>query len=663
MKNILLIVVLVSLIFAQEPPSRVGVNVSSKNRDIAYVLFLPLPQNQTLAIEGALDLQTLKDAYLNMSFLRKELWFNICGRINYLASSYQKVEILLGLQFGNKDLGLTLGVGRNDVSTFPYLLLSSTFGKLEPSISWEQDVKFSLFYLLESEEEMVQEYFTLITPYKISATCYDEILFKGYYLDKGNIFINGREAALRADGMFIEKVKLPVIGINEVHIVVHGKNIPYYEYVAKVTRDYPFLDIDVNLQKDWMPLLDKVGGFKQSVFNPTQNVTKKEYYLTLCKAISMDKKKNYTTTNFKDVKDPELKDYLSALNYKGFLNGDYNNFYPDNFIDRKEALVVMSKFISVSLDVQQNVFEDLPTNNWAYEDVNKLANSKVISESVVNLDEPLNRLDLYIYLSKLIKCDLNILQAPATAEEKGVRNDGKKRTEAIKNELTKTNKPNVMMGMASSIIGDVLNLEKNRNKNSLADVVINFPTSDSRVNNNFIRVNGTAPAGVELKINDSKLVVGSNKKYSKIVNLTPGVNNILITSGEDKRKFSVIYIRSFKDMPANDYFSVIIEKIMTLGFINVGEYFYAAKNVTNKELFQALNKIGYVKDEQLRKNADGDKVVSYKAAVALINKVAGVSIQADAGGDGLLTRKVFALLLYELPKVKEEYAKYFRDNT
>jgi len=174
-------------------------------------------------------------------------------------------------------------------------------------------------------------------------------------------------------------------------------------------------------------------------------------------------------------------------------------------------------------------------------------------------------------------------------------------------------------------------------------------------------VKGYGPPGMSFMVNSKNVVVNRHKRFALGVDLNPGINKIEIIASNESKKFLILYLKKFKDLSQNEYFTDLIEKIATMGYMDTDEYFNPAKYVLREELITAMVRLGYIKESRLKRMKKEDKIaeVSYQEAIALINKLVGLRVEFDASNEDVLTRKVFALLLYEIPKVREAVQKFY----
>ena len=69
--------------------------------------------------------------------------------------------------------------------------------------------------------------------------------------------------------------------------------------------------------------------------------------------------------------------------------------------------------------------------------------------------------------------------------------------------------------------------------------------------------------------------------------------------------------------------------------------------------------MGLLAKKQLEKLKDEEEIVLYEDALKLINKLAGIKIDFNPSYEEQLTRKVFTMVLYEVPKVKEQVKGFY----
>ena len=468
------------------------------------------------------------------------------------------------------------------------------------------------------------------------------MVIKGYFLDKGKVFLNNKELKLRSDGMFIEKVYLPKIGENEFKFVITGTNIDNYEYKYTIIRHYPYLDVSENVQEKWLTLLGKVDGFKSSYFKPAEFVSKKEFYLLLAKIFKFEPGKTFNLEKqFADVtENTPLKNTLISMKSSGILNGDYKNFFPDSYILRQEALVVLSKFLPlVSADNLTIDIKEIP--RWMEKDLNKLMYYGIINITNPKVNETLNRYDLYDMLSELItKVTTNV-----------VNNNREKKIVTIKNIAERKSKlPNLMM---------TLLLKDTSGAVSLDSVQILVPNKDIRVSTEAFTIYGQGVAGTSFLINGKAVVIGKDKKFSKNITLKPGKNILNFNFEKIEKNFTIEYVKEYQDIKGSDYFSDIIKKMMTMGYINSDKYFNGGHSVTKKELYLALKRIGYINMDTFKAIKNPEEKLTYKKMTNIVKELTGETIVYDIKDTDIIRRRLFVLMLYELPLVKKAYQKNF----
>jgi len=654
-KRLIVLLLLLQPAFCLDIRYAVGIDASSRKSDILYKNNLQISTLNRVLLEGAVNISTLKDVYLNISY--EDDPYNFFLKFRNIGSNTYQTESITGLKFDLDKLYLYAGGKYSENSWFPYVSLLFKSGNFQPFINFSDNLELGVYYNFEQNPDEFKEYFQIVTPYNEAETNSDELIIKGYYLDTGRIFLNDKELSLRSDGLFQEKVKLDKIGTNEFRFVMRGQNIKYHEHNLLIKRRYPYLDVPDNVQKKWLDLLVRINYPKTNMLNPGHDITRKEFYLYLSRAVGLERVKSSDPASFSDVKDSELKEYLAYMQLNGILKNSYKNFYPDQYIKRQEAFSIMGRFLPEKTDYVYS-FDDVKENSWLYKEVNKLRNYSVINSSAILPERNLTRQEFFNYLNEVA----NILANNTFTKQPVIT--GKEPEIAVANpDLAVTEKPSPgynNFSVSSGMVNIFLNSKNNKNvTNNYSLNSLNFltPTKDIKVTATPFYIKGYGPKGMQFTINGKTVAVNNQKRFAESIDLNPGLNSVNITCNDEKRSFNVLYVRKFKDLSANEYFVDLLEKILTLGYLDIEDSFFPTRVITGKEIFTALNRLGFVSQKQTE-NA-GDEEVTYKEAANIISKYTGTKVQAEPDKDEKLTRKMFVLMLYEIPKVKEQLRKYY----
>ncbi|MDD5457069.1 MAG: hypothetical protein PHV30_08555 [Candidatus Margulisbacteria bacterium] len=655
LKQLIVLFFLLQSVFCLDIRYAVGADASSRQSDILYKNSLEVSTADRVLLEGAVNISTLKDVFLNISYENDpgNFFLKFCN----IGSNVNPVESITGFKFDLDKLYLYAGGKYSGNNWFPYISLLFKAGRFLPFINFSDRLELGLYYNLEQSPDEFKEYFQIVTPYNEAETNSDELIVKGYYLDTGRIFLNDKELGLRSDGLFQEKVKLDKIGNNDIKFVMRGQNIKYHEHTLTIKRRYPYLDVPDNVQKKWLDLLNRINYPRTNMFNPGHDITRKEFYLYLSRAAGLERVKSSDPASFSDVKESELKEYLAYMQLNGILKNSYKNFYPDQYIKRQEAFSIMGRLLPDKNDYVYN-FDDVKENSWLYKEVNKLRNYSIINSSTIMPEKNLTRQEFFNYLTEVanILANTGVAQQPAASRKEPGSSTSWPNLPVAENTESRESLPissNIVNILFNNVKSDK-NISNNYSLNSL-----NFltPTKDVRVTSTPFYIKGYGPKAMQFGVNNKTVVINNRKRFAESIELKPGLNSVNITYNDEKRSFNVLYVRKFKDLSANEYFADLLEKILTLGYLDIEDSFYPTRIITRKEIFTALNRLNFVSSKQLE-NA-GEEEVTYKEAANIISKYTGTKVQAEPDKDEKLTRKMFVLMLYEIPKVKAELRKYY----
>ena len=114
-----------------------------------------------------------------------------------------------------------------------------------------------------------------------------------------------------------------------------------------------------------------IQGYPDGTFRPENNITRAEY----SKIIRLLSDKNFVeSADFEDTGSHWAKKYIGELGHAGIVNGYGNGyFYPDNPINRAEAVVMMNRSLNNNekkdTDNIENPFSDIDNKHWAYDEI------------------------------------------------------------------------------------------------------------------------------------------------------------------------------------------------------------------------------------------------------------------------------------------------------
>ncbi len=214
-----------------------------------------------------------------------------------------------------------------------------------------------------------------------------------------------------------------------------------------------------------------------------------------------------------------------------------------------------------------------------------------------------------------------------------------------------------------AIIRKIISVEKAppmREDPALKEITLLTPTKLSTVHTSTFTVRGTGAAGLSLRVGTHIIKIPQSGQFKVELSLNPGLNNIgVAVPSKDKQVINVIYQKQYQDLPPKDMFTPFYEKMGTLGYFATDKHFNPFKVLTKKEFYQSLIKAGYGQAEDMETLGPLDQNMGYKQAVEIMQKIAGHTLSKDTSAAGDLTRRMFALLLFELPKVKSDIQKKF----
>lgn len=557
-----------------------------------------------------------------------------------LFAKYTNASFVFGtlLPFGMSDL--SVGILYQSEKMKPYLSFNYNLGAIIPYLLLSDKIVLGLNYGFNLHSNFDQtEYFKMIYPVGSLETNQKTIVLKGYFLDTGKIYLNGEELPIRSDGMFIKSVDINNYGFNDFTLIMYGKSIGKKEHLIRINRKYKFFDLDAEKQKKWEKLFNVTAYPKGNEFLSTQAVTREDFYLAIGRIMEFDNKVYSFKEYFVDVFNQELKDYLYTFYGKGYLRTPQTQFVPEKPILRQEALTVMSRILPD--DIENLVlfdFVDVPSKDWFYSPVNKLANHKVMNNQEVNPKGVLTRGDFFEFLYSM----RNNFATIKDIDEK-----------------------------QEIVAPFVINIAKSKvdfSAYNYDDLKVVSPVQGERVSTSSFYVKGFAEHGLKVKINSSVEETNRFGRFASEVTLSPGVNKISIGVNEDVREHYVLFLKKFIDLAETDSDSAFIEKVSTLtGYRIDKEAFVSDEFVTKEELILTLYSMGYFTENKvkqlLKQDNDSYETVSANYATAedaekLFLMLTGSTFRPSWGEEPLL-RKNLVLLLSEIPRIKKLLVEFY----
>lgn len=118
-----------------------------------------------------------------------------------------------------------------------------------------------------------------------------------------------------------------------------------------------------------------INGYKGSIFNPDNKVTRAEAATMLSKALDLPASSN---TSYSDVPDSHwASDYINGVTAKGYFSGyEDGTFKPDEPIDRAEIASLFKRAFKLDASGSDS-FSDISSDHWAYEDIQTLSASSI----------------------------------------------------------------------------------------------------------------------------------------------------------------------------------------------------------------------------------------------------------------------------------------------
>ena len=577
-----------------------SVRLSPKANEIAERMewgFLP---DHALCMDACYDMG--RDFYAHIELQRQSGIGDWFAGGYYLGSTSKSSEGRGGFYFPYGNSRLMVGMTLVDQQVFPLIGVDYTQREWQVYLQLSSRFEMGLSYAWGAAEKSLSSVFHILTPTNAMKTNLSEIVVRGYYLDNGNILINGKSLSLRADGLFSEKVALPTWGKTTIHIQIQGTVIPEYETSLTVIRTPPYWDVSESKQLKWVSILDKMGKVP-NLLQPTENVSRGEFSSAMGRLLDRDIQKGTH---------PLLK-----------LN---------SMIIRKDAYLLLNRFLPPKMKL---ILTDAPKENVSrMEMMDLLANwyPLAIIPSVDNVVTP---------------------DASDVAENTTFGIPLNEQTARVLGPI--------------AVIRKVLSVEKappmlKDLSTQQDDVMLLTSTKLTTVHSAVFWVKGKGPAGLKVRVANHVLTIPQSGVFSVKLSLNPGLNTVGVAAPSmDKKIITVIYQKNYKDLPQKDMFTPFYEKMGTLGYFKTDERFEPFKVLSKRDFYEALIKAGYGSRDDLETLGPLDQRMSYKQAIEIMQKMAGRSLSRDSSAAGDLTRRMFALLLYELPKVKADIQKKFPD--
>ncbi|MFE8696455.1 S-layer homology domain-containing protein [Cytobacillus sp. FJAT-53684] len=153
---------------------------------------------------------------------------------------------------------------------------------------------------------------------------------------------------------------------------------------STIAQSVPLLFKDVNTSH-WAAaaltsLRDKgiIDGNEQTVYQPEKIINRAEVAKMLSLAFKLNTD-NLTGSQFSDVPQSHWAyKHIMAASEKGFFSGyKGNTFKPDEPITRAEVASLFVRAFQLQHNGTNTAFSDLPTNHWAYQDIQKLTANNI----------------------------------------------------------------------------------------------------------------------------------------------------------------------------------------------------------------------------------------------------------------------------------------------
>lgn len=153
------------------------------------------------------------------------------------------------------------------------------------------------------------------------------------------------------------------------------------EIATKPSTAVSLFDVSSHFAKDSIEKLCEMGilnGFPDNTFRPDDEVTRAQFCKIITEAFSL----SGVGKAFDDVDQSHWAySYISAANANSIVNGDGQNFYPDNSLSRQDAAVIIYNILKMQgkNPAESATFNDEDSiSDYAKEAVSKLAGGKIL---------------------------------------------------------------------------------------------------------------------------------------------------------------------------------------------------------------------------------------------------------------------------------------------
>ena len=114
-----------------------------------------------------------------------------------------------------------------------------------------------------------------------------------------------------------------------------------------------------------------ISGYDDNTFKGTDGLTRAEFVKIMSVILDIEIKET-TENKFTDISTHWAKNYINSFADLGYLNG-YNDgtFKPDEKLTRAEFITIINRIIDIESEVEENLFNDLESDHWAFSDIMK----------------------------------------------------------------------------------------------------------------------------------------------------------------------------------------------------------------------------------------------------------------------------------------------------
>lgn len=111
-----------------------------------------------------------------------------------------------------------------------------------------------------------------------------------------------------------------------------------------------------------------IDGFEDGTFKGEQGLTRAEFVKIMINILKLDIKDGKST--FNDMSGYWSEKYIAEFTKLGYLKGyDDGTFKPDMRMTRAEFVAIINRIIKAKTTSVPQVFTDLPSTHWAYNDI------------------------------------------------------------------------------------------------------------------------------------------------------------------------------------------------------------------------------------------------------------------------------------------------------